>query len=318
MITTVTLNAAVDKVLIVDRFAVDKVNRVKELSSEPGGKGNNAAKVARLLGADVTACGLLGGENGRYVHRELSVREIISEPIWIEGTTREALTILDPLELTQTEILEPGPTIEPRAWAELRLKVAELAKESNVVCFCGSIPPGLGQDAYAELVAVAKAGGALTILDTSGEALLNGLESSPYLVKPNRDELQQLTGSTMRDTNDIIEAARMFIRNGTKAFIVSLDEDGSLLVTEDEVWAALPLQINVVNTVGCGDALVGGIACYLDHLGRGSTPDSGQIAEALRWGTAAAASNAQQLIAGHVDLTEYTELIARAEVVPVS
>jgi len=317
MITTVTLNAAVDKVLVVERLVIGGVNRVRELTAEPGGKGNNVAKVARILGADVTASGFLGGETGRFVHRQLTARGIVSDPVWIEGMTREALAILDPAAATQTEILEPGPFVDRKAWEELCRKVGKLAGESTIVCFSGSLPPGLEPDAYAELVKIARARGALTFLDTSGEALVRGMESVPDFVKPNRDEIEQLAGTRIRDRQDIIETARTYIRRGTRAFIVTLDEEGALVVTGNGVWSVIPPRVKVVNTVGCGDAVVGGIACHLDRFDRGHVPDDGQIADGLRMGVAAAASNAGHLAGGYVDKAEYEKFLSEVALVSV-
>jgi tagatose 6-phosphate kinase len=306
VISTFTLNAAIDKVQYIENFQIDKVNRVVEVAAEPGGKGNNVAKVAKLLGSDVVASGFLGGDTGQYVHRQLLNRGIVSDPIWISGQTREAFNIIDRNRGTQTEILEPGPEVNPEEWEAMKVKVKVLAEESSMVCFSGSLPKGLSVHAYADLIHIAKAAGVLTILDTSGDSLFHGIESAPFISKPNRNELAQLSGKHMDTVENIITAARSIIHKGVEWVIVSLDKDGSLAVSERGAWQVLPAKVEVVNTVGCGDSLVGGIANHLDTLGQ--KPEEAQLIEAIAWGTAAAASNALFPIAGHVNVTRLREM----------
>lgn len=313
MITSITLNAAIDKVHYIDQFQIDKVNRVQEIVSEPGGKGNNVAKVAKLLGSAVIASGFLGGDSGRYIHTALLERGIVSEPVWARGHTREAFNIIDRIGGTQTEILEPGPVIMQEEWEAMRQKVRELAARSSIVDFSGSLPRGIPTNAYAELIHIAKAEGALTILDSSGESLSRGIESGPFLCKPNRDELSEYTGMELTTEESVIAAAKKILEMGVEMVVVSLDKQGSLVVTRHGISRIQPPYIEAVNTVGCGDALVGGIANYLDLMQSGK-PSSGELMEAAAWGTAAAASNARYPIAGHVNLEETNRMLRQVKV----
>ncbi|MED4602222.1 1-phosphofructokinase family hexose kinase [Paenibacillus validus] len=315
MITTITLNAAIDKVHYIERFRINSVNRVAEIAAEPGGKGNNVAKVARLLGSDVTASGFLGGDTGRFVDQQLRARGIASDPVWVTGQTREAFNIIDQSLGTQTEILEPGPEISAVEWQEMKVKVKDLAAKSSVISFSGSLPRGLQIHAYAELIQAAKEAGALTILDSSGESLRAAIESAPFLLKPNRDELAQLTGQRADSAESVIHMARTLIAQGISWVVVSLDKDGSLVVSENQAWQVLPPVIDAVNTVGCGDALVGGTANFLDLLG--DKPAASSMIEAVAWGTAAAASNALYPIAGHVHAAGMQEMLRQVTVKPL-
>lgn len=302
VITSVTLNAAVDKVHYIDGFQLEKVNRVREVKSEPGGKGNNVAKVARLLGSKVISSGFLGGDTGTFVHHELLNRDIASDPVWVSGSTRETFNIIDVANRTQTEILEPGPVISMDEWEAMKVKIAQCAAKSSVVCFSGSLPRGLPEYAYADLITLAKDAGAKTVLDTSGSALSRGIESAPFLCKPNRDELTQWAQVQLETMESVVAAARCMIQRGVQVVVVSLDKDGAIVVTKSSAWHVSPPAVQVVNTVGCGDALVGGVAHKLEAI-EGAVSDS-QIIEAIAWGTAVAASNALFPIAGHVEPTK--------------
>ena len=58
MIYTVTLNPAMDKTVVIGRFAPDAVNRVETMRTDPGGKGVNVSKVIARLGGQSVALAL--------------------------------------------------------------------------------------------------------------------------------------------------------------------------------------------------------------------------------------------------------------------
>jgi len=72
MITTVTLNAAVDKTYFVSRFEKGMTTRVERAIAVAGGKGINVARVLHLLGEPVTVTGLAGGASGRLIAADLN------------------------------------------------------------------------------------------------------------------------------------------------------------------------------------------------------------------------------------------------------
>ncbi|MTI79669.1 MAG: 1-phosphofructokinase [Firmicutes bacterium] len=308
MIATVTLNAALDKSYQVENFCLDKVNRVKDVVAVPGGKGVNVAKVANTLGREVTASGFLGGSNGRYIDQCLLKLGIYSDFVWVKGDTRETIAIIDKGQKTQTELLEPGPVISQTESESMKIKVQALAHKSNVIVFSGSMPRGLEPGFYAKILQIAKDAGVLTILDTSGQSLSKGLSAAPFMCKPNIDEISHLLGYTPSSTSELVSAAKHILENGVELAVVSLGKDGALAVTEKFVWQITLPSIQVVNTVGCGDALVAGCAAYFDKLN--SNPCGLDIENALRLGTAAALSNALSPWAGEVKNHEVKDFTA--------
>ncbi|NGQ96696.1 1-phosphofructokinase [Brevibacillus sp. SYP-B805] len=311
MITTVTANAAIDKTYHVKRIALHDVNRVAEVVAVPGGKGINVAKVARTLGARVTASGFLGGTNGQFIHQGIEQRGIASDFVRVEGNSRETIAILDEAGGTPTELLEPGPVVAEAAQHQLAEKIAALAKASKVVVFSGSLPRGVPADFYAALIQAAKREGALTILDASGEPLARGIDAAPAICKPNREEIGQLLGYRPDSRRELLRAAAKLIDKGVQAVIVSMDREGAIAVTAHAAWHIAPPPIEAVNSVGCGDAMVAGIACHLDR-GGSALPD--ELPEALRLGTAAAASNALHREAGFVRLQEVTTFLPKVRI----
>lgn len=293
MITTVTLNAAVDKTYYLSSFEEQKVNRVSRMYSEPGGKGINVAKVLQQLGTHVMATGFVGGFNGKYICTRLDNMGIEHRFVTVEGESRLCLNIIDETRRSQTEILESGPVISADEWERLKEQIDRLAAKSEFVVFSGSLPKGLKQDAYAELTRIVHQHDAKPIVDTSGVGLQMSLKEKPFMVKPNRDELISLMETDSLRENDILEVMGNWGEQGIPLVIVSLGSEGSLVSHNGEFFKVTPPVIEAVNAVGSGDAMVAGIAA---GLASGLSTE-----ETLTLATAVAAANALEHKAGSID-----------------
>ncbi len=135
--------------------------------------------------------------------------------------------------------------------------------------------------------------GEKVILDTSGDYLKYGLEAQPTMIKPNRDEIEALYNIKLGGTDDVIVYAKKMAEEGIPYVVVSLGGDGSLLVCEEGIYQTRPPKVDVVNTVGCGDSMVGGFAVALEQ---NKTPG-----EALRYAAAVATANAMSPNTGDFD-----------------
>lgn len=265
MILTVTLNAAIDKRYVVEGYQEGQVNRVKECSYVPGGKGLNVSKPASIYGAEVVATGFVGGHAGNYIEDSLKPFGIKSEFYHVEAESRSCINIWDEVKHVQTEFLEPGFTLTEKDFDGFEQKFRTLVKDAKIVAMSGSVPKGLDGTAYQRLVRIVKEAGKPVILDTSGQLLEMGIQAAPTLIKPNIDEIRMLTGKTCDDINDIIEAAKEIHRNGVEIVAVSLGADGSLVVGEEGTFRAEVPKIDAVNTVGCGDAMIAGFAIGMEE-----------------------------------------------------
>lgn len=260
MILTVTLNAAIDKRYVVDDCRMGEVNRVKECTYVPGGKGLNVSKPASVYGAEVVATGFVGGHAGNYIEEALKPFGIKSAFYHVEGESRSCINIWDEVNHVQTEFLEPGFTLTEEDFRGFEEKFRELVKDADVVAMSGSVPKGLDGTAYPRLVRIVKEAGKPVILDTSGKLLEMGIEAKPSMIKPNIDEIRMLTGKSCDDLKEIIEAARTIHQKGVEIVTVSLGADGSLAVSDEGVFRAVVPKIDAVNTVGCGDSMIAGFA----------------------------------------------------------
>lgn len=283
MIATITLNPAIDKSIIISKFTIGKTNRARVDRIDPGGKGINVAKVLKQLGCQVITSGFLAGNNGRYIAAYLTEQEIMNEFIVIPGETRQNLKIVDPVRKTITEINEPGAEVDESYLKQLKDKVEELAAQCQVIVFSGSLPPGLPDHTYKQLILLAKERGAQTILDTGGKALWKGLEACPTLIKPNKQEVEELLQMEVGGGR-LLDAADHLLNLGLDVVVISLGAEGALLASGNQKLRAHPPAVEANSTVGAGDAMV---AVFAYGLERGLP-----LAETLRLATAVSAATA--------------------------
>ena len=306
MILTVTLNAAIDKRYVVENFQVGQVNRVKECTYVPGGKGLNVSKPASVYGAKVVATGFAGGHAGAYIEDALKPFGIESAFYHVNAESRSCINIWDEVNQVQTEFLEPGFTLTQEDFDGFEKQFRELVKGVKVVAMSGSVPKGLDGTAYQRLVKIVKDAGIPVILDTSGKLLEMGIEALPTMIKPNIDEIRMLTGKDCDDIQDIIEAAKAIHKKGVKIVAVSLGADGSLVVGEEGIFRARVPKIQAVNTVGCGDSMIAGFALGLSE-GR-------SLEETLRLASAISAAAAMREETGFFVMEDMEKLLPQIEI----
>lgn len=291
MITTVTLNASIDKAYRLEGdFQPGQVMRVKETRNTAGGKGLNVARVVQLCQEEVLATGFVGGFNGRYLEFLLKEDGIASRFTPIAGETRSCINVLD-TAFGSTELLEAGCQVTEEEVAVFLEQYTQLLEETDVVTLSGSLPQGVPVSIYAQLVELAHQAGKQVILDSSGQSFQEGLKAKPTLVKPNQDEIQALFGVSIETVEDTIAYARQIAAQGAQYVVVSLGGDGALMVTEEAVYHARPPKITPVNTVGCGDSMVAALAVGLK---RGHSPQ-----ECLTFAVAVGTANALTHSTGH-------------------
>lgn len=293
MITTVTLNTSIDKAYFMKRSIENgTVMRVDENRNSAGGKGLNVARIVRLCGEEVLATGLAGGYNGSYLESLLEQDKIPYDFEHVAGETRSCINILDEA-YGSTEYLEPGCMITETEEESFLKRFPDIIRESEVVTLSGSAPRGMSKDIYKKLVEIIKAAGKQVILDTSGAFLEYGLEAHPTMVKPNQDEIELLFHTKIKDRQEVIDYARKIYETGIPYVVISLGGDGALLVCRDGIYQGKPPKIEVVNTVGCGDSMVGAFAVALCR---------GYDAETmLRYAVSVASANAMSAHTGEFD-----------------
>jgi 1-phosphofructokinase/tagatose 6-phosphate kinase len=292
MITVIALNPALDKVYFVDGFKAGSMFRVKNIIKSPGGKGINVSRVLAILGANVHASGFVAGDTGKWICDSLTDYGIESSFIRVEGETRTNINIIDKVGMTETEVLEFGPYIRESDLGAFLTDFKNVLKKTKVLVCTGGLPEGIPADFYKILIDMAKSLGIITILDASGDALIEGIKSGPDFIKPNIRELSQAIGKSINGKEDTINACNDILNMGVGSVIASMGAEGALMVDKSCKIHIKPPQIRVVNAVGSGDSMTAGVA--LSIINGYSKEDM------MRLGTACAVSNTQFMEIGMV------------------
>ncbi|MBM7624169.1 1-phosphofructokinase [Sporohalobacter salinus] len=265
MIITLTLNPAIDKMLTVDDFQLDKVNRAKDVRRDIGGKGINVSKVVAELGGKTTALGLLAGNNGNFIVNRLDELGIIHNFTWLDGETRTNLKLVDIQKSHEIEINEPGFRVTDSDIDNLKSDLLDTVTEDDFVVLSGSLPRNVPSNIYADLITDIKNSGGKAVLDTSGFPLTVGLKAKPYLIKPNLSELEELVNEELETLDQIVRAGKKVYHQGIKVVIISLGSEGSIIISNQGVWKLTSSAVEVKSTVGAGDTLVGALVLQLNQ-----------------------------------------------------
>lgn len=283
VITTVTLNPAIDEAISVDVIVLGGLNRVQIDALDPGGKGLNASRVISRLGRRTVALGFLGGVTGGMIRTRLDAEGVPHDFDDVPELTRINVMVYERKIPRRTRLYLPGATVDPARLAALEDRLLQLPPGS-VVILAGSVPPGLSQPVYRDLVVALRARGIRPLVDASGPALEAVLGAHPELVKPNVEEVTELLGRTLRNDGEVLDAARELRARGPENVVISQGADGAIALAGSRAWKAIPPKVVERSTIGSGDSMMAGLAIALAE-GR-------SLEEGLRLGTAAGAATA--------------------------
>lgn len=283
-IYTVTLNAAVDHYVEVDRLALGETNRVRHSEFDIGGKGINVSRVLHRLGHPTVAVAFVAGRAGDMVERGLAREGVPARLMEGPGETRTNVSFRERDTGRQTSLNERGAEVPPELLEDLRAVLREVPA-GHVVVLAGSVPPGLPPSVYADLVQELRDRGVRTVLDTSGRPLALALAARPSLIKPNHEEAGELLGRRLESDGEVLAAGRALLARGPETVVISLGARGALAFTDGAVYRAVPPAVERRSTIGSGDSMVAGLALALQ-------PEGLSLPDALRWGTAAGAATA--------------------------
>jgi len=276
----VSVNAAVDKIAVVDHLVVGEIHRPDILSFVPGGKALNVARAAARLGMPVRAIAVLGGHAGDWMDAALRARGIATHVVRAVGETRTCLSVLDRATGTLTELYEWGLTLDAAGWDAVEAALrSELAADpsGSLVVLAGSLPPGAPDDGYARLVTIAAEAGARAVVDADRSALTEALAARPWLVKVNAREAVEAAGLARAatsgearpvasgvDEGTAVEAARRIRVRTDGVVLVTRGAEGAVLLDDDgSVWRIGGPPQRGRYPVGSGDSLLAGLVVAL-------------------------------------------------------
>ncbi len=290
MIVTLTPNPSFDRTIALDSgLERGAVLRAASTTSQAAGKGVNISRAAVAAGIPTIAV-LPAASDDPYV-LELLGAGIDCRPEQPDGDVRLNVTITEP-DGTTTKINSPGATATPEGLDRLRTALQQRARQAQWVVLAGSLPPGAPAEWYATLVSDLNDSPAHVAVDTSGAplaAIAAHLEQAPPdLMKPNAEELAELTGGDAdaieADPVAAAAAAHQLVRRGVGAVLATLGAGGAVLVTDRGAWHATPPPTTVISTVGAGDSSLFG---YVLGALRGNQPPD-RLRLAVAYGSAAA------------------------------
>jgi len=279
MIVTVTPNPSLDRTLEVETLVRGEVQRAVATRVDAGGKGVNVARALVANGHDAKAVLPVGGMEGDQLVALLDALGIEIVAVPIAQPVRTNVTLVEP-DGTTTKLNAVGPELSAGEVDGLLAAAVEAATGATWAAASGSLPPGAPLELFARMTEALRAAGVQVAIDTSGPPLETALNAAPDLVKPNREELAEVTGAHIETIGDVVAAAGKLRSGGIGTVVVSLGPDGAVLVDEQEALHAESTPVTPRSTVGAGDALLAG---FLAAGGRGANA----LADGVAWGTAA-------------------------------
>lgn len=282
MIYTITLNPSLDYVVEIDKLVAGGINRTKKEKIYPGGKGINVSIVLQNLGVENCALGFIAGFTGKEFERRVIACGCKTDFIVLNhGLSRINIKIKSERE---SEINGQGPVITQEDLSLLYQKL-DIIQSEDILVLAGSIPGSLSEDVYKNICSYLASKNVRIVVDAAGQLLLNVLPYHPFLIKPNKQELEEVFGVDLQYDGEIICYAKKLQQMGARNVLVSLADYGAVLVTQEgQVFRRTPPDGKVVNSVGAGDSMVAGyLANYLE---------TGSYQNALAMGLAAGSATA--------------------------
>ncbi len=275
MIYTVTLNPSLDYVVRVSDFIPGNLHRTEKEELYVGGKGINVSVLLKELGIESRILGFTAGFTGIQIKDRLKDMGL-SHDFVTAGRGMSRINIkLKTHNTVETEINGQGPMID-QADIELLYRKLNTIREGDILTLSGSVPgqlPGK-EDTYAHICGLVKERGVKLVIDAEGKLLWNALACKPFLVKPNRQELERLFDRDLRTEESIIEYAMRLQKEGARNVLVSLGEEGALLIDADRrIMRQKAPAGDVLNSVGAGDAMLAGFLAALLRCGDGHLKD---------------------------------------------
>lgn len=300
MILSLCLNPAIDVFLWLNQLKLGEVQRIQKEVKYPGGKGVHVALALKELGQEVTLLGFWGGPTGEWIKSECQKRGVKCLGPTTQDWTRSCFALKGEGDFDDTEILGQGPKISNQEWQEFLTLFESEIKKATLVTMSGSLPQGLPQHTYAQLIKIAHDFKVPSMLDCTGESFQLALKEKPLAIHLNLKEAQDLTGilDTKKSYKKLIEH--------TKWCAVTAGAEGLYLSVDKKQIHAKVIIEKVYSAIGSGDCLLAGLAAaYVQGL---SVEDSAKLA------VACGAANCLREELGMIHKKDVDQLIKKVEV----
>jgi 1-phosphofructokinase family hexose kinase len=312
VIFTVTLNPAVDKILFLDVLLRSRTNRLTQVLETIGGKGTHVSINLKLQYVKNTALGIALGENGKKVVKILEGWGVETRFLQYDLPGMESRTNYEIVENSGhicSMLTERGPILPANITDDLLKQIRGLVKAGDMLVLAGDASNVEDTAIYSKLTLVAKELGVKVFLDASGHYLKDSLISSPFLIKPNFEELCFIAGRDLRTEAEIVAAMQSLDEFNIPMIAMTWGGNGAIVKNGRDFYRANPIKVQTINEGGCGDAFLSAIIAGIDK--------NMSIEETLKIAAAVAAAASESEITVGFDPTRVAELKKLATVVKI-
>ncbi|WP_317855928.1 1-phosphofructokinase [Chakrabartyella piscis] len=257
MIYTMTCNPSLDYIVTVDGFQLGKTNRTQTEKMVAGGKGINVSMVLQNLGIANIALGFVTDDfTGMEFLRQIQTLKVKNDFVSVaNGTTRINMKLKN---IDGTEINGKGPIVTKEEQELLFVKL-DLLQQDDILILSGSIPNGISDVFYGEIMKRLQDKGVLFVVDATKKLLEYALPYQPFLIKPNNHELGELFGVELTTRKSVVPYAKKIQDLGARNVLVSMAGEGAVFLAETgEVFQMEAPKGTLVYGGGAGDSMVAG------------------------------------------------------------
>ena len=258
MILSVCPNPSIDCTVELEQLNVGRLNRVNNKILTYSGKALNSAIGVRRLGGDSFATGFMYDGNGSLFQQTLDNEGVKHSFVWNKGSVRMNYKIVDNRSML-TEINDRGESVTIEKQKELLSLVNTLSKTSSIVIISGSLPMGIEDSYYGDLVKSVNSKSKV-IVDTEGDKLLSAVKQGVYLIKPNLRELENVVGKKLDSKKEYLDACNYLIDKGAENVLLSLGREGAILTNGSVAYFCKSASVAVNSTVGAGDSMLSAVS----------------------------------------------------------
>ncbi|QTL96622.1 carbohydrate kinase [Iocasia frigidifontis] len=289
MITTVTLNPAIDREYFVTEHVAKRHEYLydkKDIRVYPGGKGLLTAIDLKYMGyPDVQNLGFVGGKQGLFFEKMVQKYKITTNYIYTENEIRNNVFIISKNPVTFTHYSDYSYRVTKKDVEDLIKRFKRAIVDSDLIIIAGSIPEGVDFDIYQRMISICNDQDKDVFLQASGETLNQALKEKPKVVSPYFKHTRKILDQEVVEFEDYVKMGYRLLEEGAHSVVIPHHCD-RLLFIDGKAYSLTPVDFCLRNWLGAGDAYNAGFYDYIARKGF-------DFIEANRYGAAAALTVAE-------------------------
>ena len=294
MIYTLTTNPAIDYNLTTSSVDANAVNRTTDAVYSPNGKGLNVSFVLKHFGLDSKILGFFGGFSGDFIVNESRKAGFEVIDVKVDDITRINVFINHGKD--EYKYVNAGPLIIREKQLEM-LEIIKKADDMDYLVISGSLPTGIENDYYDEILEICKLKKVEVIIDISSVKLKELLKYKPFLIKPNDEEVEAIFGWKINDESDAVDALDKLTGLGCQNVLLTLGDKGSYFSNGKDIYFANTQEVELLSSACAGDsALAGFLSLFIEN--------QSDIENALKRSSATGANVAESPGIGNLEKVE--------------